>query len=152
MDPELFLIGPAIAVLAVLGARRRAAQQNGLTTGQRVESAGGDVARQLGGVLGAFAQKPAEISGGVVRTTGVIGAQVVDTTLRAVGRVSGEAVRAVVAGGGQLTARSTGLVVDGGSSVVGAAASVPGRLRGHAPAPTAKKSTAAPTRARKRQR
>ena len=151
MEPEFFLIGPAIAVLAVLGARRRAAQQNGPTTGQRVESAGGDVARQLGGLLGAIAQKPAEMSGGVVRTTGVIGAHMVDTTLRAVGRVSGEAVRAVVAGGGQLTARSTGLLVDGGSSVVGAAAAVPSRFRADAPAAKPKQPSATRTRARNRQ-
>ncbi|MBV8302601.1 MAG: hypothetical protein JOZ04_00210 [Acidimicrobiia bacterium] len=125
MDPELLLFFPAAAVLALLGTRRRAAQRGSPTTGQRVETSGRDLARQVGAALAFAARKPADVSAG--------------------------AVQSVVAGAGQLVASGTGLVVDGGASVLGAAASaVPSRVRGRpAPAP-GKKSTAARSRARKR--
>ncbi|MBV8296540.1 MAG: hypothetical protein JO085_06870 [Acidimicrobiia bacterium] len=124
MDPELLLFVPAAAVLAVLGTRKRAAQRGSPTTGQRVETSGRDLARQVGAALASAARKPADVSAGAVQT--------------------------IVAGAGQLISSGTGLVVDGGASVFGAAASVPSRVRGR-PAPAPRHgSTAARSRARKR--
>ncbi|MBV8235353.1 MAG: hypothetical protein JO075_06600, partial [Acidimicrobiia bacterium] len=58
MDPEMIVLLPAAAVLAILGARRRAGEHDGATPGQQVEAAATGASDRIGDAVGVAVAAP----------------------------------------------------------------------------------------------
>ena len=120
MDPEVIFFG---AVLAILGARKRAATGGGPTPGERVERATVDSSNRIGGTVAGVVQAPAAVTAGTVaKATAVPGTGLLANAIATGGRVGASLVQAGVSATSQIVARPTGLVVDGAAAVADLAA------------------------------
>ena len=115
MDPEVVFLG---AVLAVLGARRRAAQGDGPTAGERLEQRALDSSNRVGGVASGIVQIPSGITAETIaKASAVPGSGLLAGAIATGGRLGASLIQAGLSATTQVVSRPAGLVVDGGVAV-----------------------------------
>ena len=155
MDPEQIVFLPVVAVLAILGARRRA-EASSPTGGQRVERTATDAAERFGSGLGAVVGAPSSATGALMRSTRLPTTGVVAASVELVGRAAGRLTHRVTAVAGRSAGGPVGLMVDGGAVAMDFLSRLPAKMTGAQresrplPTDTPPQPTAVRKRARKR--
>ena len=129
VDPEQIILLPVVAVLAILGARRRA-ETSSPTRGERVERAATGAAERLGYGLGAVVGAPSNATGALMRSTRLPTTGALAAGVESVGRAAGTLTHRVTSVAGRSAGGPVGLIVDGGAVAMDFLGGLPAKMTG----------------------